>query len=560
MNKGGVRLLSTLHIENLAVIENADIELGSTFNVFTGETGAGKSILIGGINAVLGKRVSKDIIRSGSEKAFISAVFTNIPEETKIILNNLGIETGDELIISREINIDGRSLARVNMRPVNVSALKEIGDTLVTIHGQHDSQILLDPEKHMEILDSFAESETLLEDYKRTFKELQATAREITRQKLSLTENAKKTAYLNEIIEDIGSSNVIIGEDIDVENKFRYAKSSAFLKDAIIASLSLISGNDDAPGINELIAKAYSELVVAEDIMQPLKALNERLSSAGIELGDIANELNSLLETVDLDEGEFERLSSRKNELNRLKHKYGPTLENVIETYENANIELLGISENSHIIASLEEKKAKLLSAVTKKAEALSKFRMDAAERFVSSVSKELSFLNMPEVKIEVSFVKGKLTSSGMDTVEFLISANKGEEPKPLSKIASGGELSRIMLALKTVLADRDYIPTMIFDEIDSGVSGRAAQKIGTKLRELSQKHQVICVTHLAQIAIMANDHMLIEKGEKSQRTVTTITKLDKANRIYEIARILGGDKITSTVLKDAEEQLSSVI
>ena len=553
-------MLNTLHIENLAVIESADIEFGSSFNAFTGETGAGKSILIGGINAVLGKRVSKDIIRSGAEKAFISAVFTNIPEETKIILENLGIEASDELIISREINIDGRSSARVNMRPINVSSLKEIGDTLVAIHGQHDNQILLDPEKHLGILDNFAESDAILEDYKEAFKELQNTAREITKQKLSSAENAKRVAYLTEIINDIGSSNVTLGEDIEVENRFRYAQSSAFLKDSILASLSLLNGSDETPGISDLIAKAYSELVVAEDVMQPLKAINERLSSAGIELGDIANELNGLLDTVDLDEGEFERLTARKNELNRLKHKYGPTLENVIKTYENANNELLGISENGQLIASLEEKKVALLGTVTRKAEELSKHRKAAAEHFVSNVSNELSFLNMPDVRIEVSFVKGKLTSSGMDNVEFLISANKGEEPKPLSKIASGGELSRIMLALKTVLADRDYIPSMIFDEIDSGVSGRAAQKIGIKLRELSCKHQVICVTHLAQIAIMANDHMLIEKGEKQGRTATTITKLDKENRIYEIARILGGDNITPTVLKDAEEQLNSVI
>ncbi len=552
-------MLNTLHIENLAVIESADLELGGSFNAFTGETGAGKSILIGGINAVLGKRVSKDIIRSGAEKAFISAVFTDIPKETQSLLEELGLPCSDELIISREINIDGKSSARVNMRPVNASVLKEIGDTLVAIHGQHDSQILLNSEIHLDILDGFADISNDLSLYKSTFRELQTTAREITKQKLAAAESAKRTAYLNEVIEEIGALNILPNEDIEVENKFKYAQSSAFIKDSIIASLSFINGDDDSAGANELIAKAYTELSVTTDTMEPLNALCERISSVGIELGDIANELSSLFDSVDLDDAEFERLTNRKNALNRIKHKYGPTLENVLKTYENANQELMSIGENSQLIISLEEKKAMLLSKVTKMAEELSILRAKAAQTFISKVSEELSFLNMPDVRLKVSMQKGKLTLNGMDSLEFLISANKGEEPKPLSKIASGGELSRIMLALKTVLADKDYVPTMIFDEIDSGVSGRAAQKIGIKLRELSQKHQVICVTHLAQIAIMANDHMLIEKGERDNRTVTTITKLNKDTRKYEIARILGGDNITETVLKDAEEQLNSV-
>ena len=293
--------------------------------------------------------------------------------------------------------------------------------------------------------------------------------------------------------------------------------------------------------------------------MKELHPLSERLSQAGIEIGDISSELSRLLSSLDIDENEYAELTRRRNELNRIKRRYGPKLDDVIAVYESAQEELSGLTASDETIKRLENKKSELLLEVTKKAEALSEHRQKAAERFVNEVTAELAFLNMPDVKIVVDRKKGKLTLSGMDTIEFLISANRGEAPKPLAKIASGGELSRIMLALKSVLADRDFVPTLIFDEIDTGVSGRAAQKIGIKLREISQKYQVICVTHLAQIAIMADDHMLIEKSTEDARTVTRIKSLDFNERKYEIARILGGDNITKTVLLDAEEQLNSV-
>lgn len=551
-------MLKELHIENLAVIENATVSLGELFNVFTGETGAGKSILIGGINAVLGQRMTKDIVRTGKDKAYVSAVFCDVPDSVREKADELGIDIDGELIISREISRDGRSTARINSRPVNVSSIKELGDLLINIHGQHDNQVLLDAEKHLGILDSYAELDGALDDYKASFRDLQAVARQIQKVKQSEQQRVQREAYLNSVVSDIGSLNIQEGEDEAVEERFRFADNAVTLSDALRTALGLLSGDDETSGAGEMISRAYSELAIYDDIMTRLSPVNERLSNLGIELGDIANEISGLLHAVDIDEEEYSRLQARKDDLTRIKRRYGPTLDDVIKLYEDSLRELEELSGQEALLEDLINKRALLLQTVTDKAKNLSELRKSAAERFTYQVTNELEFLNMPDVKIEVSMQTGKLTLNGMDTVEFLISANRGETPKPLAKIASGGELSRIMLALKTVLADRDDIPTLIFDEIDSGVSGRAAQKIGIKLREISRKRQVICVTHLAQIAIMADDHLLIEKNSVDDRTVTEITRLDFEKRKYEIARILGGDNITETVLKDAEEQLLS--
>ncbi len=549
-------MLKELHIENLAVIEKATIDLGDKLNVFTGETGAGKSILIGGINAILGQRVTKDIVRTGTDKAYVSAVFSDLP---KIVINKLvelGFEVDEDLIISREISVDGKNSARINSRPVSVAVIKELGEMLVNIHGQHDSQVLLNPDKHLAVLDSFAESQELLEDYQRSFKELQSVARQMKQVSLDEQQKAQRIAYLQSIVNDIGSLEIEKGEDEAVEERFRFADNSVVLSDAVKTAISCISGDENGSGAGDLIARAYTELEINDDIMPSLKPINERLSNLGIELGDLSSELSRLLATLDIDEAEYARLSARRDVLNRIKKRYGPTLDDVIKVFEDSSEELSQLSSSQEVLAALSKQRSELLLEVTKKAQKLSDFRKDAALRFKESVASELSFLNMPDVKIEVVIQSGKLTLSGMDNIEFLISANAGETPKPLAKIASGGELSRIMLALKTVLADRDDIPTLIFDEIDAGVSGRAAQKIGTKLRQISRKRQVICVTHLAQIAITGDDHILIEKNKKNERTVTEIKKLSFDERIYEIARILGGDNITETVLKDAEEQL----
>jgi len=520
-------VLYELHIENLAVIENATIRFGEHLNVFTGETGAGKSILIGGINAILGQRVYKDIIREGTDKAYVSAVFTDCPKPVSDKLSELGLNCENELIISREINTDGRSTARINSRPVTISALHEIGDLLVNIHGQHDGQTLLDQTKHLGILDSYACSDELLSSYQKSFKELQATARELGKMKSEKAQSARREEYLAEIIEDIGSLEITVGEDEKIEERFRLLDNAVSLKNALTAATACLSETESDNSAGDLISQAYSELEPNEDILPVLKPINERISALGIEVEDIASELSRICDSLEIDDNEYATLTQRRNDLKRIKRRYGTSLDEVIKVYEDALQESQGLASFDDKISELEEKKSQLLIEVTKKAEELSKHREEASERFSKQVAEELSFLNMPNVKLEVRREKGKLTLSGMDSIEFLISANKGESPKPLAKIASGGELSRIMLALKTVLADRDAIPTLIFDEIDSGVSGRAAQKIGIKLREISAKHQVICVTHLAQIAIMADDHMLIEKHESGDRTVTDVTHLD---------------------------------
>ena len=429
---------------------------------------------------------------------------------------------------------------------------------MVNIHGQHDSQILLDPLKHLDILDSFGQTDEVLSDYRDSFKELQSVARQISALRQSEREKERRTAYLKSIVDDIGPLNLEQGEDDEVERKFNLIDNAVELSAAIKSAVSLLSGGDEGGGAGELISDASAEISGNEELMPQLKSLYERLSSAGIEIADISDELLRLAESLDIDASEYGRLSERRDELARIKRRYGPELSDVIKLYEDSAEELEKLSGSELELENLSKKKDALLATVTKKAESLSKLRAEASKKFKSEVEGELRFLNMPDVRIEVSNTKGKLTHSGMDSVEFLISANRGEEPKPLAKIASGGELSRIMLALKSVLADRDGIPTLIFDEIDSGVSGRAAQKIGVKLREISRKRQVICVTHLAQLAIVGDDHILIEKQTGDERTVTEIKPLDFEGRKLEIARILGGDNITETVLKDAEEQLLS--
>ncbi len=551
-------MLAQLHIENLAVIESADVDLGKNLTVFTGETGAGKSILIGGINAVLGTRISKDIIRTGTDKAYISAMFDDIPVNVRTKALELGIEIDDVLIISREISRDGKGVARINSRPVSISAIKELGNLLINIHGQHDSQVLLDPAAHLGILDDFGDLNNCLEDYKASFKELQAVARQMQKVKQEEQAKAQREAYLNAIVSDIGSLNIQPDEDIVVEEKFKFADNAVTLGEALRTALALLQGDDETQGASDMVAKAYSELTVYDDIMTQLSPMNERLSKAGIELGEICRELSGLLNAVDIDEEEYSRLQDRKDELTRIKRRYGPTLEDVLKLYDDSLDELNRLGDSQLILEELAIKRNDLLQVVSVKAKSLSELRHKTAEKFCREVGEELRFLNMPDVSIAVNIETGKLTSTGMDTVEFLISANKGETPKALAKIASGGELSRIMLALKSVLAGRDDVPTLIFDEIDTGVSGRAAQKIGIKLREISKKRQVICVTHLAQIAIMAHDHILIEKNNVGERTVTQIKPLNYEERKYEIARILGGDNITPTVLLDAQEQLDS--
>lgn len=550
-------MLSELYIENLAVIEKATIDFSDKLNVFTGETGAGKSILINGINAILGQRVTKDIVRTGTDKAVISALFTDIGDNVLQVLDELGISAEDgQLFLTREIRSDGGSVARVNSRAVNVSVLKAIGETLVTIHGQHDNQILMAPERHIEILDSYAESEALIEDYHSSFRELQSIAKKINKIKTEQSKKEFRMAELADIVEEINALNIHEGEDKEIEAELNISKNAVAISEALYMAKQLLSGDDDTDGAVEMTQRASKSVEEYTDIMTEISPIYDRLSSAAIEMEDISEEIGSLLDSLDIDPKRYDYLNQRSDELRRIMKKYGPELDDVLTTLENSQNELDELSGAEQSLDELNKEKERLLAEVSRKAKALSDHRKKAGERFVSQVTEELEFLNMPKVNLVVQQKTGKLTINGMDSIEFLISANLGEEPKPIAKIASGGELSRIMLALKNVIAEKDSIGTLIFDEIDTGVSGRAAQKIGIKLKQISRLRQVLCVTHLAQMAVMADNHLLIEKNIQGDRTVTTVRTLDHEQRKYEIARIMGGENITELMLENAEQYL----
>ena len=547
-------MLKEIYIQNLAVIKEAVIPLGRKLNIFTGETGAGKSILINGINAVLGQRCTKDIVRTGCDKAVITALFTELSDEICEKLDELGISHDDsEITVTREISADGGSVSRINHRTASAALLKEIGSMLINIHGQHDNQILLDSDKHLQILDDFSGDDKLLDEYRETFRQLQQTARQLGELKKLEQSRLERSRYLEDIISDIGELELRENEDDELEKEYETAKNSEKTIIAIKNAVNAITGEDAA---NDMLVSAETEIAQYTDNSERLNVLYERLSAAEIELADIASELEALADRVELDGQRLEYLGARLSSINKLKRKYATDCDGLIKLYDDACRESMQLESSDSEIKKLTEKREELLHKVTEQAKRLYDHREETAKLFTERVTAELEFLNMAGVIIAVRHEKGKLTVNGMDSVEFLISANKGEEPKPISKIASGGELSRIMLALKSVIADKDSIPTMIFDEIDTGVSGKAAQKIGIKLRELGKVRQIICVTHLSQIAVMADDHLLIEKQITEDRTETHVMHLDTEGRVSEIARIMGGDKPSELMLDNARAEI----
>lgn len=551
-------MLCELYIENLAVIQRAEIPLTENFNVFTGETGAGKSILVGGINAVLGKRISRDMVRSGCEKATVSAMFRHLTPGTVSKLSELGISCeDDELMITREISADGGSSARINSKAAPISAVRELGETLIDVHGQHDNKILMYPEKHINIIDDYAELHGQLDDYRKSFRELQDTARRIKKLAVLETEKQQRAEYLNRFLAEVGELELEDeNEDTEIENEFTVANNSSVLAETLSRSHTAVCGSEDSAGMTESIDSVIGDLAEYSDIMPALSPLINRLDAARIELSDIGDELSRLLNGIDVDEQRLEYLSDRREKLYSVKKRYSCTLAELIARYDSYSVEAKEIAGCAKEIQVLTEAKNRLLAEVSEKAEKLSEARSAASGRFTEKIAEELKFLDMPNVKILFRHEKGKLTANGMDVMELMISVNAGEPPKPIAKIASGGELSRVMLAIKNVSAEKEDTPTMIFDEIDTGVSGRAAQKIGVKLRQVSKTRQVICVTHLSQIAVMADNHLLIEKTNLEDSTVTSVTRLDRSQRIGEIARILGGEHITRTTLDNAAEQL----
>lgn len=549
-------MLRELYIENLAVIEKAIIPFSDKFNCFTGETGAGKSILINGINAVLGQRITKDIVRNGCKKAVITALFSNLNQDVRLRLDELGISyDNDEITITREISSDGGSSARINSRTASISVLKEIGELLVTIHGQHDNQILLAPEKHINVLDSFGDSEQLILDYRNDFKRLQSLAKQVEKARRARVEKRDRIILLKNRIADLKEADLSAEEYSDLESEFRQIQNT----DRILKSLQIVNiimSDEDESNVTDMLSRCENELSGISEYSDELSQLYERLSALKIDLQDISDELFKIADSFDTDEERFEYVTSKYNLLNNLQKKYGCDYPGLLKLYNDSRKELSEMEFSDEDLKKMTEEKNLLLHQVTDKAKKLSEHRKKISELFVKRVTDELKFLDMPNVIIEIKHDVGKLTINGMDSIEFLISANKGEKPKPIAKIASGGELSRIMLALKSVIADKDSVSTMVFDEIDTGVSGRAAQKIGIKMKEISQIRQVLCVTHLSQLAVMADNHLLIEKNTVQDRTVTSVTELDFEGRIKEIARIMGGENPSELMLKSAEEEL----
>ncbi len=552
-------MLEELYIENLAVIEKACIDFGNAFHVFTGETGAGKSILIHGIQAVLGQRVSKDWVRTGCEKATVTALFTELSDEVMELLNGMSVDTEErQVTLTREIRADGGSIGRINGKTASVTSLREIGTLLISIHGQHDNQILLAPEHHLQVLDEFGGDSSFLTSYQEAFRELQMTARELGKLKKEDQQRKQRTAILQKQITEIGALNPKEGEEEALESALMQAENAERILGGLSGASGILGGDEES--VTDLIRESMRQLQEIEDVYPETDEIMERLNAALIEVKDIAEELSGMAENVVVDEERTQKLRSRYHAISVAKKQFFCDFDELRKLYADAQEEMNTMQEDDDRITALETRKSELLSEVTEKAKALSDYREEAGKRFVERVTEELRFLDMPNVVLTVEQEKGKLTILGRDTVTFLISANKGETPRPISKIASGGELSRIMLALKSVIADRDSIPTLIFDEIDTGVSGKAAQKIGIKLREISRSRQVLCVTHLSQIAVMADTHFMIEKHDENDRTVTQVHLLDFEGRAEEIARIMGGENPSELMRENAREELRKVL
>ena len=548
-------MLTELYIENLAVIEKAQIPFSRKFNVFTGETGAGKSILIHGINAVLGQRVTKDIVRTGCNKAVVSALFQNIGDNVRQVMTELGLVCEDELLLTREIFVDGGSTARINHKTATVGALRRLGEVLIDIQGQHDTQILMSSDQHMQMIDRFGGDDSLLLAYQESFRSLQKKAKRLSTLVKQSQEQQQKAEYLKTLVADVERLGLKMGEEDAIAASLERLEQSESLIAAIRGAASAL---DNESGLNAvtLIRDAQDELEPHLELVPEAENVCQRLKTAELEIMDISDTLRSLMEAMELDEMKLAKLQSRSAAIRELTRAYVCTGDELVERCAEAKRSLQNMQSNAEEIRQLKAEKNLLLTEVSERAKALSQWRMETAERFTKSVCDQLQFLDMQGVRLAVAHETGKLTIQGMDRMELMISANRGESLKPLAKIASGGELSRIMLALKCVIADQDSIPTMIFDEIDTGVSGRAAQKIGIKLEELGRVRQVLCVTHLSQIALMADHHLMIEKTVENERTSTKVKPLDFEGRVREIARIMCGEPPSDLILESARDEL----
>ncbi len=547
-------MLSHLHIENIAVIECADISFDAGFNVLTGETGAGKSIVIDAISAILGERAYRDMIRTGANKASVQGVFTDVPQLSWFEDN--GVPYDSEIIINREIYLDGKNICRVNGSLVTVSILRNLGIQLINIHGQHDSASLFDEDNHLLYLDAFGENGAQLEQYTQLFEQVSSLRNEIRRMSMDESEKLRRMETLRYQIEEIGKAELEPDEDERLEARRKILQNAEKLSDGMNTAVACLYGDDDTDGAASLLAEAERELARLSRYTDAYGQIHEKVADLMYQVQDVAEELRDARDDLSYSADELEQIESRLDVIHRLRRKYGASCQDILDYLQRAKDELDEIEFSDDHIERLKAKLAKAEQAATESAMQMRNRRQEAAKRLSKRILDELAQLDMPKVQFVCHFTETELTAKGADSVAFYMSANAGEALKPLNKVASGGELARIMLAMKNVLAEQDQVATLIFDEVDTGVSGRAAQKVAEKLRSVAVTKQVLCVTHLPQLAALASTHFLIDKQERSGRTYTTVVPLDIEGRKRELARIIGGANITETTLQSALEML----
>ena len=549
-------MLAELKIENVAVIQKAEVHFEPGLNVLTGETGAGKSILIDSINAILGNRTSKDLVRTGAAKAVIRAAFEQVPPAVLDKLEQSGYERSEALLLSREITAEGKSSCRINGMPATAAVLRELCGGLININGQHDSVGLLNPAHHLGILDDYAQNRTVFQEYYALYRELVRVKRELDALITDEAEKQRKIDLLQYQVQEIEDAGLTAGEEQALENRRKVLSNASAIRDRLAQSYALLSGSDDAAGAVDLLGEASNAVDAAAQLDPALTAAAGQLLDLYYNAKDVAADLIGRLDTYDTNDAELDEVEQRLDLLYRLKRKYGSTVEDVIAFGQKAREELDNIQHSQQRHDALQAEKLRLYTKAREKAEVLTQTRLKAFEELNTRISGTLDFLNMPGVRMTLRHTRGPLASHGQDSVEFYISTNPGEAPKPLAKIASGGELSRITLAIKNAMADKDAVPTVIYDEIDSGVSGKAAGRIGEVLRQSAQGHQILCITHTAQIAALADCHLLIQKNVSNERTYTEIHPLDENGRVEALARLISGDHVTELSRANAREML----
>ncbi len=551
-------MLSCLQIENVAVIQKAEVHFQPGLNVLTGETGAGKSILIDSINAILGNRTSKDLVRTGASKAVIRASFAQIPDAVLDKLEAAGYERSAELLLSREITAEGKSSCRINGMPTTAAVLRELCGGLININGQHDSVGLLNPAHHLSILDDYAQNAKLYQEYYVLYRSLVKVKKELDAMITDEAEKQRRIDLLSYQVQEIEEAGLTAGEEQTLEARRKVLANASTIRDRVAKAHALLSGDDDTPGAVDLLGEASNAMDTAAQLDESLSGVSGTLMDLYYSAKDAAAELIDRLDAYDTNDAELDEIEQRLDLLYRLKRKYGDTVEDIIAFGQKAREELEQIQFSEQRHNQLQAEKLRLYGLAREKAEALTQTRLKAFDELNARITDTLQFLNMPGVRMTLHHARGPLASHGQDSVEFYISTNAGEAPKPLARIASGGELSRITLAIKNALADRDAVPTVIYDEIDSGVSGKAAGRIGEVLRQSAQGHQILCITHTAQIAALADCHLLIQKNVTNDRTYTEIHPLDTEGRVEALARLISGDHVTELSRANAREMLGT--